>query len=117
MKCAFDGCNCEVEPRVSSKPHAGRPPKYCLAHRGTTNVRYKAARTLAIKDGIIPPDNYLRFKDASKQPDPKFRTSKQRKDKPFSKRNSVADILIDWGQGRRTKAETYAILRRKVSAK
>lgn len=111
MKCAFDGCNCEVEPRVGN---LGRNPKYCLAHRGTTNVRYHAARAMAIADGIIPADTYLRFDNPQDQPDPKLWTSKQRPGKRFNTRNSVADILIDWGEGRRTKAEAYRLLKQKI---
>lgn len=114
MKCAFDGCNRNVEPRAGNKPHVGRQPKYCIAHRGTTNVRYNAARAMAIADGIIPADTYLRFDNPQDQPDPKLRTSKQRDDKPFNTRNSVADILIDWGEGRRTKAEAYRLLKQKI---
>ncbi len=117
MKCALDGCNCNVEPKAGND-RRGRQPKYCLAHRGDYRNRYNAVKAMAVADGIIDqgPDAFagirLRFEDENERPDPKYWTSKQKG--CIALRNSVSDIFIDWGQGRRTKAQVYAILKNKT---
>lgn len=118
MKCALDGCNCKVEPRLGPKPHVGRQPKYCLAHRGDYRKRYEAVKAMAVADGVLKPgpDAFagirLRFENGNEQPDPKFWTSKQKN--YVALRNAVSDILIDWSEGRRKKTEVYALLKNKT---
>ncbi len=115
MKCALDGCNCNVEPKTGAR---GRQPKYCRAHRGDYRNRYNAVKAMAVADGIIDPGPdalegiRLRFENDNERPDPKYWTSKVKG--YVALRNSVSDIFIDWCFGRRTKAQVYAILKNKT---
>lgn len=111
-KCSFIDCKCEIESVVGDG--RGRPPKYCLKHRGSVFRRYSMVKEIAINEGIIPaePKCKKNYKFINNNPKPNYNISKRAE--RYQPRNSVTDILADIGECRITKSFGWKLLKGKV---